>query len=62
MAAIALSGIVSLLLGAVVWLVIGTRLRLTEHDASNDWYNVAAYAALWLPFMFVLIAIGFSRA
>lgn len=61
MAAIALSSILSLLLGAVLWLVIGTRLRLTEQDASNDWWNIAAYAALLLPFLFMLIAVGFSQ-
>ncbi|MEM1436007.1 MAG: hypothetical protein AAGG11_18255 [Pseudomonadota bacterium] len=58
MAAVAFSLIGAYLGGALVWLVIGARLRLGRSAVANDWYNIAAYAALLLPFMLLIVFVG----
>lgn len=58
MAAVAFSLISAFLGGALIWLLIGARLRLSRSDVTNDWYNIAAYAALLLPFALLLVFVG----
>jgi hypothetical protein len=60
MAAVAFSLIGAYLAGALVWLVIGSRLKLSGSGTANDWYNIAAYAVLLLPFMLLIVFVGIA--
>lgn len=58
MAAVAFSLIGAYLAGALIWLVIGSRLKLSRSEVANDWYNIGAYAALLLPFVLLIVFVG----
>jgi len=55
MPAIVLTLALVLLLASISWLVLGSRLRLLSDPKLNDRANLAAYAAILLPFVFVLV-------
>ena len=50
-----LTFVISGLLGALVWLVLGARFQFSAVPQANEWWNLAAYALLALPFVFVLV-------
>ena len=43
------------LLAAIGWLLFGTRLQLVADPKQNDLANLAAYAAVLLPLVFVVV-------
>jgi len=48
----------SLFIAGAVWLVRGSRFRLTEDNEQNEWMNFAAYYCGTLPVSFVLVFFG----
>lgn len=55
MAAILLTLALVILFASIGWLLLGSRFRLSADAQQNDWVNLAAYAAILLPFVFVLV-------
>lgn len=60
MAAIALSLIGALMLGALLWLWLGERFSLGS-ETNNDFVNILAYAAMVFPFAFLFVALILPR-
>ena len=50
--------VVSFLLAAVLWLILGSRFRFAAERAENDLLNLAAYFGGCLPVAFVLVFFG----
>lgn len=55
MSAIILTLAVVFLLASIGWLTLGSRLSLSADPNLNDRANLAAYAAILLPFVFVAV-------
>lgn len=55
MPAIILTLALVLLFASISWLLLGSRFRLSADAGQNDRANLAAYAAILLPFVFVLV-------
>jgi hypothetical protein len=55
MSAIILTLALVVLLASLGWLLFGSRLRLVADPKENDRANLAAYAAMLLPLVFVLV-------
>lgn len=55
MSAIILTLALVLLLASLGWLLFGSRLSLVADPKQNDQANLAAYAAMLLPLVFVLV-------
>ena len=58
MAAVILSFVLTLLLAGSTWLILGSRLSLTEAGEMNDLANLGAYGLSWLPIAFVVVFFG----
>ena len=50
--------VVSFVLAAVLWLVIGSRFQFAPERTGNDLLNIAAYFGGCLPIAFVLVFFG----
>ena len=61
MTAILLTLILSFMLAAILWLVVGTRFQLTPDAAQNEVLNLAGYFLLLLPFVAVFVFFGVER-
>lgn len=59
MPAVLLSVVASMIIGGVVWLILGSRIQLRDHTTANDAANYGAYClAVFLPvFVFVFYVI-----
>ena len=55
MAAVVLSLGSAVILGGILWLLIGARLKLNEGKDQNDILNVFAYVAVLLPVCFAVV-------
>lgn len=55
MAAVVLSLGSAVILGGILWLVAGARLKLNEDKDQNDILNVFAYVAVLLPVCFAVV-------
>lgn len=55
MPAIILTLALVFVLASIGWLLLGSRLRLVADPKLNDRANLAAYAAILLPLVFVVI-------
>ena len=55
MAAVVLSLGSAVILGGILWLVAGARLKLNEDKDQNDILNVFAYVAALLPVCFAVV-------
>ncbi|MBO79089.1 MAG: hypothetical protein CMQ22_05925 [Gammaproteobacteria bacterium] len=58
MAGTVMTLVVSFVLAAVLWLVIGSRFQFASERAGNDLLNIAAYFGGCLPIAFVLVFFG----
>ena len=58
MAGTVMTLVVSFVLAAVLWLVIGSRFQFAPERAANDLLNIAAYFGGCLPIAFVLVFFG----
>ena len=58
MAGTVMTLVVSFVLAAVLWLVIGSRFRFGAGRSGNDFLNIAAYFGGCLPIAFVLVFFG----
>lgn len=58
MAALVLTMICSLFIGAGLWFAIGSRFRLDEEDEKNQLMNFLVYFVGTIPISFVLIFFG----
>ena len=52
--------VVSFLLAAVLWLILGSRFRFAPERAENDLLNLAAYFCGCLPVAFVIVFFGIA--
>lgn len=55
MSAIVLTLAMVFVLASIGWLTIGSRFNLSADPNLNDRANLAAYAAILLPFVFVTV-------
>ena len=55
MAAILLTLIGSLILGGLLWLVLGSRFRFDSDPRQNDLLNLGGYVLVLLPFVFIVV-------
>ena len=60
MAALVLSLVLSVVMGGVLWLMIGSRLEIKDERAYNDLMNVCLYVVFLIPpnFLFVFFVVG----
>ena len=58
MAGTVMTLVVSFVLAAVLWLVIGSRFQFAPERVGNDLLNIAAYFGGCLPIAFVLVFFG----
>ena len=58
MAAVILTLVLALVLSGAVWLVAGSRLRLSADPEQNDRLNFAVYYLGTVPVSFVLVFFG----
>ena len=60
MAALVLSLVLSVVMGGVLWLMIGSRLEIKDERAYNDLMNVCVYTVFLIPpnFLFVFFVVG----
>ncbi len=61
MAATLLTLILSFVGGALIWLVIGSRLSLAGAGDRNDQLNILCYSGAMVPIMFVLVLFVIER-
>jgi len=55
MGAIILSLVATFIFTAVLWLTLGSKLRLSSDDALNDRKNLAAYFGMLFPAIFLTV-------
>ena len=58
MAALILTTIGSLLLGAAAWFALGSRFTFDDDDRRNDLLNFVAFVCASVPVVFVLVFFG----
>ena len=58
MAGILMTVVLSFLIAAVLWLLLGSRFRFAAATAENDLFNLAVYFGGCLPVAFVLVFFG----
>ncbi|MEM7080278.1 MAG: hypothetical protein AAF513_16785 [Pseudomonadota bacterium] len=58
MAAFVLTIFLSVLLGGLAYLLVGTRLQLSDEERQNDLFNFIAYVFGALPIAFVAVFFG----
>ena len=55
MAAVVLTLVIAFMVGGVIWLVAGSRLKLAEDAPRNEVLNLVALIGLILPFAFLVV-------
>ncbi|MCY4093955.1 MAG: hypothetical protein OXG05_02370 [Gammaproteobacteria bacterium] len=55
MAALILSVAASVVIGALIWLIVGPRLKLNEEPVQNEVLNVLCYMAIAFVIIFPLV-------
>ena len=60
MAGAVLSLVITFVATGVLWFILGSRLKLAEEPEQNDILNLAVYAAVVLPIVFLSIFFGLN--
>ena len=61
MAAVVLTLVLTVIVAGSFWLIVGNRLQLHADARQNEILNLAAYAALAFPALFLIVFFAMER-